>query len=223
MKRMELMQQLATLDREGVCVFTKGDFEKMFPEEQEKAFEKSLQRMVADGILVRACKGIYVNPLARSKDGRVVEKIAQALRTGFFSYVSLESMLSEYGVISQVPIDRITIMTTGARGTYATPFGIIEFTHTKRRPAEIIKRTLIMPGRPLRVATKLAAAQDLARAGRNTNMMIAAELSDLDLGDDDGQEGLQPAGRLGDDAAGTGVDAPSGGKGDSPLRHFPRP
>lgn len=223
MKRMELMQQLAALDREGVYVFTKGDFEKMFPEEQDKAFEKSLQRMVADGVLIRACKGIYVNPLARSKDGRVVEKIAQALRAGFFSYVSLESMLSEYGVISQIPIDRITIMTTGARGTYATPFGTIEFTHTKRRPAEIISRTLVMPGRPLRVASKLAAVQDLARAGRNTNMMIAAELGDLDLGEEDGQKGLQSIGRLGNDTAGAGIDAPRGGEGNSPLRHFPRP
>ena len=223
MKRLELMQQLSALDREGVYVFSKGDFEKMFPDEQDKAFEKSLQRMVSDGILVRACKGIYVNPLARSKDGRVVEKVAQALRAGFFSYVSLESMLSEYGVISQIPIDRITIMTTGARGIYPTPFGTIEFTHTKRRPAEIIKRTLSMPGRPLRVATKLAAVQDLARAGRNTNMMIAEELGDLDLGEDDGQEGLQSASRFGDDAAGARVDAPSGGEGNPPLRHFPRP
>lgn len=223
MKRLELMQHLAALDREGICVFAKGDFEKMFPEEQEKAFEKSLQRMVADGILVRACKGIYVNPAARSRDGRLIEKVAQALRPGFFSYVSLETMLSEYGVISQIPVDRITLMTTGAKGTYQTPFGTIEFTHTKRRPAEIIKRTLPMPGRPLRVASKAAAIQDLVRAGRNTNMMIASEMGDCEPGEDDGQEGFQPAGGLGDGPARIGGHEAGRGEGNPPLRHLPRP
>ncbi len=32
---------------------------------------------------------------------------------GEYNYVSLESMLSEYGLISQIPIDRLTVMTTG--------------------------------------------------------------------------------------------------------------
>ncbi len=41
----------------------------------------------------------------------------------------LESALSEYGVISQIPIDRLTIMTTGRKGHYKTPYGTIEFTH----------------------------------------------------------------------------------------------
>lgn len=52
----------------------KRDIEELFPEEESKAMEKSLQRMVADGLLIRATRGIYGNPLARSKSGRVIEE-----------------------------------------------------------------------------------------------------------------------------------------------------
>ena len=178
MKRMELIRGLQALDRVGVYVLSKRDIEKMFPEEEEKSMEKSLQRMVSDGLLVRVCKGLYLNPAASSKTSRVVEDIALALRPGSYSYVSLESMLSEYGVISQIPVERITVMTTGAKGTYKTPYGTIEFTHTKRSPATVLARSLQEEGRPLRVAKKRAAVGDLLRVGRNTNMINEDELKD---------------------------------------------
>ena len=64
--------QVAFIDSAGlgvlIGVLTKSDIEKMFPDEQEKAMEKSLQRMVADGLLVRVVKGIYLNPAASSKN-----------------------------------------------------------------------------------------------------------------------------------------------------------
>lgn len=177
---MALIRGLQTLDRVGVYVLSKRDIEKMFPEEEQKSMEKSLQRMVADGLLVRVCKGLYLNPAASSKTSRVVEDIALALRPGSYSYVSLESMLSEYGVISQIPVGRLTVMTTGAKGTYETPYGTIEFTHTRRSPAAVIARSLRAEGRPLRVATKPVAVGDLLRVGRNTNMINEEELEDAE-------------------------------------------
>lgn len=176
MKKIEAIKTLQLLDKRGVYVFQQRDFAKMFPNEQEKALEKSLQRLVADGIVERVAKGVYVNPMARSKRSNIIEDIAIALRLGSFSYVSLETILSEYGVISQVPVSRITIMTTGAKGKYKTPYGTIEFTHTKRGPAEIFKRTILSKGRPLRIATKDAAMQDLKRVGRNKNMADLQEM-----------------------------------------------
>ena len=178
MNKIDAIKKLTSLDRLGVYVVTKGDLAKAFPQEKEKSFEKSLQRLVSDGILQRVAKGVYLNALAKSKKGQVVEDIAAVLRRGHFSYVTRESMLSEYGVISQVPLSRITLMTTGANGLYETPYGTIEFTHTKRRPAELIKRTRNVQGRPLRIATRQAAVADLRRAGRNVNMIDATELTD---------------------------------------------
>ena len=72
----------------------------------------------------------------------------------------------------------MTVMTTGKSGTVETPYGTIEFTHTKRRAVEIIKRTLFAMGRPLRIATKQAAVRDLLRVGRNANMIDRRELDD---------------------------------------------
>ncbi len=176
MDKMQAINVLTELDRRGVYVLTKGDLAKAFSDERVKTLEKSLQRLVADGILQRVSKGIYVNPVAKSKTGNVIEDIAAVLRRGHFTYLTLESMLSEYGVISQVPVRRITLMTTGASGIYDTQYGTIEFTHTKRRPAEIIKRTITAKGRPLRLATKEAAVKDLVRSGRNVNMMDLKEI-----------------------------------------------
>jgi predicted transcriptional regulator of viral defense system len=178
MNKIDAANKLAALDRVGVYVLSKGDLAKAFPQEKEKALEKSLQRLVGDGILQRVAKGVYVNTMAKSKKGQVIEDIASVLRRGHFSYVTRESMLSEYGVISQVPMSRITLMTTGANGIYETPYGVIEFTHTKRRPAELIARTMSVEGRPLRIATKQAALADLVRAGRNTDMIDKEALSD---------------------------------------------
>lgn len=177
MKKMDAIRKLSELDRHGVYVLTKGDLVKAFPDEKEKAFEKSLQRLVADGVLQRVAKGIYVNMLARSRRANIVEDIAAVLRRGHYSFLSMESMLSEYGVISQVPVSRITLMTTGATGVYHTPYGTIEFTHTKRPIADLIRRTVSAKGRPLRMASKQAAISDLVRSGRNVSMIDTAELN----------------------------------------------
>lgn len=41
-------------------------------------------------------------------------------------------MVSESGAISLIPLDRLTVMMSGRKGHYETPYGVIEFTHTKR-------------------------------------------------------------------------------------------
>lgn len=179
MKHMDLIERLAGLERQGVFILSKKDMEKLFPEEDTKAMEKSLQRMVKDGLLIKAARGIYVNASAASRNaGWIIEEIAKALRPGKLCYVSLESMLSEYGVISQIPMNRLTVMTNGARGTHETPYGVIEFTHTKRSIPEILERTVFIKGRPLRLAKKQAAIKDLLRVGRNTNMIDYEELEE---------------------------------------------
>ena len=179
MKRMDLLHQLSPLERRGVFVFTRRDLEKLFPNDDEKAMEKALQRMCKDRLLVRAARGVYVfGPAAVTHRGWMIEHVAQALRPGEFNYVSLESMLSEYGVISQIPMDRLTVMSTGAKGTHKTPFGIIEFTHTRRSVPDLLDRTLVVEGRPLRIASKQAAIQDLRRVGRNVDMMDMDEMEE---------------------------------------------
>ena len=172
MNRIDLLKRLEALERRNIFVLSKKDIEKLFPDEDEKAMEKSLQRMVRDGILAKAARGIYVNASAASRNaGWLIEEVAKALRPGKICYVSLESMLSEYGVISQIPMSCLTLMTTGASGIHETPYGVIEFTHTKRSVPEVLNRSVFVKGRPLRIAKKHAAVQDLLRVGRNTEMI----------------------------------------------------
>jgi hypothetical protein len=70
-------------------------------------------------------------------------------------------------------------MTTGAKGIHETPFGTIEFTHTKRTIPDILERTIFIKDRPLRIAKKHAAVTDLLRVGRNTDMIDYEELEEV--------------------------------------------
>jgi hypothetical protein len=178
MKRLQAIKILREWDKAGKHVFSKHQLHKLFQEDTPKAFDEGLQRLVKDNLLVRACRGIYINPHASSLDGYTIEHIAKALRPGEYNYVSLESILSEYGVISQILLDRITVVTTGRKGIYKTPYGIIEYTHTKRDWSDILKGIKTVEKRPLRIASKEIAWRDLKRVGRNTNMVNLEELNE---------------------------------------------
>ena len=151
--------------------FTLRDLETVFHDSSSRAVRAGIQRLVKTGILQRAIKGVYVYILGPVAGGSVLELIAKALRRGEYNYISLESALSEYGIISQIPIDRITVMTTGRKGEYHTPYGVIEFTHTKRSVSDIIKN-LQETNQPLRRATAHAALRDLKRVGRNLHLVL---------------------------------------------------
>ena len=88
--------------------------------------------MTRDGLLIRGSKRIYVYALSKHLGPNTIELVAKQMRRGEYNDISLESALSASGLISQIPIDRLTIMTTGRSGEYRTPFGVIAFTHTKR-------------------------------------------------------------------------------------------
>lgn len=171
MNKLQALHQLRRFDQKGLFVFSKQDMKKLFPDDSSKTLEEGLNRLVKAGLLVRACRGVYVNDFAQSRDSYVIEHIAKVLRRGKYNYVSLESALSEYGVISQIPIDCLTVMTTGREGIYKTSYGTIEFTHTKRPVVDILNSIQSIKGRPLRVATKLIAVRDLKRVGRNIDLL----------------------------------------------------
>lgn len=176
MNKEHAINVLREQDRQGKYIFTNRDLSKLFPEDSFKTFNEGLKRLVKSGILKRACRDVYVNEDARQFDSYTIEHIVKTLRRGEYNYISLESILSEYGVISQIPIDRITIMTTGRKGIYKTAYGVIEFTHTKRTVKDILNNTIKINERPLRIATKQAALRDLKRVGRNMNLVNMEEL-----------------------------------------------
>jgi len=178
MNRLELQTVLKQWDQQGKYVFSKHELVKLFPRDGVKTFAEGINRHVRNGLIERACRSVYINARAVSFGRFTIERIATALRSGYYNYISLESALSEYGAISQIPIDRLTVMTTGRSGTYKTRYGTIEFTHTKRSVEDILKGSTKVENRPLRVATKQSAWRDLKRVGRNTNLVDASEVED---------------------------------------------
>ena len=175
MKQTEAIKCLTQFDKKGRYVFTANDLANVFPGETDRALQASLQRLSSAGILERPVKGVYVYALSRHKGANTLELVAKTLRRGEYSYISLESALSEYGVISQIPVGRMTVMTTGRKGEYKTPYGTIEFVHTKREVSDILQ-SVTDRDRPLRIATKATALRDLKRVGRNTHLIDYEEV-----------------------------------------------
>ena len=176
MDRQAAIETFSAWARGGRVVYTLRDLRKLFRRDSAKTLEAALQRLVADGVLQRACRGVYVYVLERRIPSDLLERIAVALRRGAYNYVSLESALSEYGAISQVPTDRLTVMTSGRKGVYRTPWGTIEFTHTKRATPALLDSMRDVE-RALRLATPEAAWRDLKRVGRNTHLVNEAALA----------------------------------------------
>lgn len=171
MKISEFIKFLDLLSENGIYAFTNGMIRNVFPGEPEENLKKTLRRALAARIIERACRGVYLYTRANSVNIYKLESVAAALRGGKYSYISLETALSEYGIISQMTLGYLTVMTTGRSQKYTTPHGTIEFTHTSRPESEIVRNTYWQGERPLRVASPAAAFEDLRRVGRNLHMV----------------------------------------------------
>lgn len=92
MKTLDLIQTLQSLNRD---YFTIADLEKI-TNLSRSSLKVSLSRLVKNKVLIRLKRGIYVlkNSLLN------IEKIANQLY--YPSYLSFESALSYYGILSQV-------------------------------------------------------------------------------------------------------------------------
>ncbi|QWC69460.1 type IV toxin-antitoxin system AbiEi family antitoxin [Enterobacter mori] len=180
MNTFSAMNMLDHYSSSGRYVFGLTDLRNMFPEESERGLKASVRRLNEAGILTRAAQGVYIYNRA-AKDSYILEHISRVIRRGEYSYISLESALSQYGVISQIPVDRLTLMTTGREGEFRTPWGVIEMTHTERSLADILQGTTPTSG-PLRMALPETALRDLRRVGRNLHLVDIQEMEHVHQG-----------------------------------------
>lgn len=171
MRLLDAEKILRKWDREGRYVFTRSDLAKILDESSPNTLSATLQRLVKAGILVRAAHNTYIFGESTRPGSTVLEEIALSLRRGEYVYESYESALSQWGIISQIPIDRLTLATTGRSGTYKTPYGVIEFTHTSSNPKTIVENTVERPGHPVPIANQEFALKNLKRAKRNIEMI----------------------------------------------------
>jgi hypothetical protein len=177
-KRRDLIEKLAWADSIGVWAFTPPSFSVLIGriDPIEPNYLKLMMKRFSDQrVLLRAARGIYVNPAARSTPADVRRHLVRFLRPREISYVSLESKLSEAGVISQIATT-LTCMTTGSSGRFETPWGEIEFTHTDRK-IDIGADVLVQDDGVLD-ATIRTAVRDLRRVGRSLDLIDEEILGD---------------------------------------------
>ena len=161
------LKQLA--DREH-CVFAPSDLAAAVPECGHLA--GLLSRAAKAGLLERVCRGIYFYPLPDVPTGHLLFFAAARLRAGAFNYISLETVLSDAGVISQVPMNWITIMTSGRSGVIdCGNHGHIEFVHTAKRPDDVSRELTYDPFRRLWRASVRQALHDMKATRRSLELV----------------------------------------------------
>jgi hypothetical protein len=175
MKRRELNEKLAQADVAGVWAFTPPSFSALMGGVDPAYLKLMMKRLADQEVLIRAARGIYVNPHARSRPADVRRGLLRFLRPREINYVSLESRLSEAGVISQIATV-LTCMTTGSPGRFETPWGGIEFTHTDRK-IEVGTDVVVQDDGTIE-ATIRTAVRDLRRVGRNLDLIDEEILAD---------------------------------------------
>jgi hypothetical protein len=168
MKRSELDLKLSKADSAGVWAFTPASFSALMGGIKPDYLKLMMKRLADQGILIRAARGVYVNPHARSRPSDTRRGLLRFLRPREINYISLESKLSEAGAISQITT-ALTCMTTGSPGRFETPWGTIEFTHSDRKIR--IGVDVVVQDDGTLEATARTAVRDLRRVGRNLDLI----------------------------------------------------
>lgn len=171
MKSSELLRMLDNLDKNGIWALDGPRLELLFDEPME-TLKKPLAQQARAGIIQRVCKGVYMNPRSRNIPHEPLLALVSLMRPFEFSYLTLESVLSDAGWISQVPM-RYTLMSSGRSYLMNTALGDLEFTHTARVPQDI--DAPFDPYRGVHVATPERALEDLKQVRRNLDLVGALD------------------------------------------------
>lgn len=158
-------------------LFTSMDFRAIFPQISNASFRAILSKAVASGLLTRICKGVYLYKPTYHQDDCLLFRVVQALRGGNFNYISLETALSEYGVIAndnykwlpaKTNYNWISIMSSGCGNKVSCgEFGTIEFIHTNQKPDDIKDHLIHHDKYGLWQADITLAISDMKRTRRN--------------------------------------------------------
>jgi predicted transcriptional regulator of viral defense system len=173
MKKLEKV--LESLTDPEHYLFASSDLEATLPGCRKLAV--LLCRAQKAGVLKRVCRGIYIYPRVNYPRGMVLFHAAARLRASGFNYISLETALSDAGVISQVPINWITLMSSGrSQVVDCGDFGRIEFVHTTQLPGNLAEELTYDSERRLWRASARLALRDM-RATRRTQDLVNPEVA----------------------------------------------
>jgi predicted transcriptional regulator of viral defense system len=168
----ELSRTLETLASAEHYLFALDDLRCVLPGASPSAFKALLSRAQKSGLLQRVCKGIYLYPRVPYPAGLVLFHAAARLRADTFNYLSLETVLSDAGIVSQIPLNWITLMSSGrSHIVNCGAFGHLEFVHTKRRPVDVAGQLTYDPQCRLWRASPALALRDMKITRRNVDLV----------------------------------------------------
>lgn len=171
----QLSETLRSLAGPEHCVFAPSDLAAAVPGCGQLAV--LLSRATKAGLLKRICRGIYFYPAPDYPRGNLLFHAAARLRAGEFNYISLETVLSDAGVISQVPMNWISLMSSGRSHVVdCGDYGHIEFVHTAQRPEDIAGELAYDAERHLWRASLRQAMRDV-RATRRSMELVDEEVA----------------------------------------------
>lgn len=144
-------------------------FRSLLPELSQGAYRALIHRAEKRGLLERVCQGVYQYAGAPDNSGLILFHAAALLRARHFNYISLETALSDAGLISQMPMAWITLISTGRSAEISCGrFGTIEFIHTERPMSRIVDDLAYDADRHLFRASPQLALADMHRFNRST-------------------------------------------------------
>lgn len=161
-------------------LFSLHDFSAVFGELSKPALKMLLKRAIDNDILVRVCRGVYLYDKVDWPRGFLLYHVAAKLRSNTFNYISLESALSDAGVISQIPLQWLTLMSGGRSNTIdCGKWGTIEFVHTVQTPESLSAHLVYdAPCRLWRAPLSLA-LQDMKNCKRPLDLIDWSIANDL--------------------------------------------
>jgi len=168
----QLNHIISELANEEHYLFSLNDLRGACPGQTHGAFKTLISCVVKGGFLRRVCRGLYFYPKASYESGVVLYHAAARLRAHEFNYISLESVLSDAGVISQVPMHWITLMSSGRSNIIKCgAWGQIEFIHTKNSPVSLACQLTYDFRCHLWRASVAQALKDMKRTRRSTDLI----------------------------------------------------
>ncbi len=167
-----LMQSLAILATPERYLFVPDDLRALLPHLSASAFKTLLSRAVQQGYLARVCRGLYLYQQATIPSGLLLFHAAARLRADGLNYISLETVLSDAGVISQVPINRVSVMSSGRSSVISCGrWGQIEFVHTRQQAKDLVGHLYYDGQRRLWRASVPQALRDMRATHRSMDLI----------------------------------------------------
>ncbi|NQU39427.1 MAG: hypothetical protein HQ523_05695 [Lentisphaerae bacterium] len=168
----EMIHALRQLPDARNRIFALQDFRSLLPGHGEGAGKSVVTRLERRGELTRVCRSIYMLPDSNLRGSDLLGHVAARLRAGQLNYLSLETVLSEAGVISQIPLSRITLMSSGRSNVISCrAYGDIEFVHTNKKASTIAADLTYDARYQLWRASVALALQDMKATRRNTGLV----------------------------------------------------